>query len=127
MDTDVSDDIVASLDVAAGRYSRGSAAQANVLRNFEYFQAVHHRMKASHYNNWWQWQSQWGPQPSVAGLNANMTSSTVNPINTSPNLTTTIIPVESANRANSDRKGIVSRRHGQGSDQEGVSAFLTSP
>ena len=80
MDTDVSDDIVASLEVAIARYPQHSVAQANLLRNFEFFQAVHHRMKASSYNNWWQWLPQWGPPPHTASLNLNTTSSFDSPV-----------------------------------------------
>lgn len=77
MDTDVADDIVASLEAAIDRYPRGSAARANVVRNFEYFQAVHHRMTASNYDNWWRWLPQWGPPPLITSLNINTTNSSV--------------------------------------------------
>lgn len=65
MDADVSDEIVASLEAAPDGYPRESAERANILRNFEYYQAVQHRMKASHYNNLWQGMPPWGPRPLV--------------------------------------------------------------
>ena len=74
MDVDVSEDIVASLDVATDQYSRGSAARANVLRNMEYYQAVQLSMKASYYDKWWQWKPSWGPPPLVSRPLANGTS-----------------------------------------------------
>ena len=71
MDTDVSEDIVASLEAATDRCPRGSAAEANVLRNSEYYPAVQHKLKASYYNNWWQWLPSWGPPPFAARPDAN--------------------------------------------------------
>lgn len=90
MDPDVSDDIVASLDVATNRWPQGSAAQVNTRRNFEYFQAVHHRMRASHSDNWWNWLPKWRPPPLIASLNVDATSSTVN-----SSLTTTNFSMQS--------------------------------
>lgn len=87
MDPDVSDEIVASLDAATDLYPRGSAARANSLRNYEYFQAVRQKMKAFDYNNWWQWLPSWRPKRFSMRPDTNTTSSTITLTNPSINVT----------------------------------------
>lgn len=78
MDVDVSDDVVASLEVATDLYPYGTVARANTLRNFEYYRAVQHKMKAAYHDNWWQWMPRWGPPPLPARSISNATSQIVN-------------------------------------------------